>query len=818
MLNSKDFWQFDTQNSFDFKGFLVKMVSYWKWFLASWIIAFIIAYNINVRKEKIYAVDTTIAVKEESNPLFTSNTSLTFNWGGTSDQVQNIAMTLTSRSHNEDVVDKLGFYVDYLKEGNYNKEDVYGSTPFLIVLDKDNYQLLNIPIAITFINQEEFEINIPFESDEVQVYNYFTKTASTTIVPMGEYKKRFKVGQKIILPFLNCTLKLTDNPGFIADKKYFIRFNNFDGVVARYKSIATNIEPKAPSILKLSLQGNNKARLVDYLNATVEILIKKELDRKNKFATNTISFIDSTLIDMGNKLKANEDEIKTFSQDKNVYEIEAGGQVLSEKLTEYDLQKDAINRKIAYYNNLRAYLTKSTDYSKLPAPSVAGIEDPNIIANVSKLILLSTEREEMTYSVKNEKMFKEFDKDIEALKKVILETIASAKTSLDYDLSQVNDRIQSVDGEIKKLPAAQQELMKITRNFNLNNVIFTKFLEKRNEADIVKAANLPDLHFIDTAKDTGGGQIGPKTGVNYILAFLLGLFLPLTVIFTKFFLENSILSTDEIAKLTKVPVIGVVGYKKTESDLAVYEKPKSALAESFRAIRSSLQFLYKKNNLEGSKTLMLTSSISGEGKTFCSINIATVFALSEKKTVIVGLDLRKPRIFDDFKINNTTGVVHYLIGQRTLEEVTQKSHIPFLDIITSGPIPPNPSELLLGDLMGDLIAELKQKYDYIVLDTPPIGLVSDSVELANYADVVLYVMRQNYTKKDMISLLNNHVNRGELKNVSIIFNGYESKAKYGTRYGTGYGYGYGAYASGYHVEDDPKRLLARIKAKFTTKK
>ena len=397
MLNSKDFWQFDTQNSFDFKGFLIKMVSYWKWFLASWIIAFIIVYNINVRKEKIFEVATTIAVKEESNPLFTSNTSLTFNWGGTSDQVQNIAMTLASRSHNEDVVDKLEFYVDYLREGKYSKEDVYGSTPFMIDLDKDNNQLLHIPIAITFINQDEFELSIRFETDEVQVYNFFAKKVSTTIVPMGEFIKRFKVGQKIILPFLNCTLKLSDNPGFIADKKYFIQFNNFDDVVAHYKSIEINVEPKAPSILNLSLQGNNKARLVAYLNATVEILIKKELDRKNKFATNTISFIDSTLIDMGNKLKANEDEIKTFSQDKNVYEIEAGGQVLSEKLTEFDLQKDAIIRKIAYYNNLGTYLTKSTDYSKLPAPSVAGIEDPNIIANVSKLILLYTERDEMAY-------------------------------------------------------------------------------------------------------------------------------------------------------------------------------------------------------------------------------------------------------------------------------------------------------------------------------------------------------------------------------------------------------------------------------------
>ncbi|MDP2161708.1 MAG: sugar transporter, partial [Flavobacterium sp.] len=551
MLDSKDFLLFENQNKFDFKGFLIKTLSYWKWFLASWIIAFALAYNVNVRKEKIYALDNTIAIKEENNPLFTSNTSLIFNWGGTSDQVQNVAMTLRSRTHNEDVVERLEFYMDYLKKGKYYMEDVYGNTPFTIEIDKDKDQLLNTLIDITFLSENEFEISIPFEKEEVKVYNYTNKEGSTTIANLGQFKKRYKIGQKVSLPFLNIVVNLTNNPGFITDKKYHIKFNDFDNVVSKYRLIKTDIDPKAPSIIKLTLQGTNKARLVKYLNATVEVLIKKQLDRKNKFATNTISFIDSTLVDMGNKLKENEDEIKSFSKDKDVFQIESGGQALSQRLLEFELQKDAINRKIAYYNNLRNYLSKSTDYSKLPAPSVAGIEDQNIVANVSKLILLSTEREEMAYAVKNEKLFKDFDKDIEALKKVILENIQTAKTGLDYDMNQVNAKMGQIDNEIKKLPVATQELMKITRKFDLNNVIFTKFLEKRNEADIVKAANLSDLHFIDTAKDIGRGQIGPNTGVNYILAFLLGLIIPLIIIFTIFFLENSILNTEEIGKLTK---------------------------------------------------------------------------------------------------------------------------------------------------------------------------------------------------------------------------------------------------------------------------
>jgi capsular exopolysaccharide synthesis family protein len=290
-------------------------------------------------------------------------------------------------------------------------------------------------------------------------------------------------------------------------------------------------------------------------------------------------------------------------------------------------------------------------------------------------------------------------------------------------------------------------------------------------------------------------------------------------VFLIFFINNAIQNTDDISSLTNIPLIGVVGMKHTDTNLSVFEKPKSALSESFRAIRSSLQFLYKKQKVSGSKVLMLTSSVSGEGKTFCSINIATVFALSEKKTVIVGLDLRKPKIFDDFNLKNNIGAVNYLIGQSTLEEITQSTKIPYLDVITSGPIPPNPSELIMGETMSELMEELKEKYDYVILDTPPVGLVTDAVELSSYVDVTLYVMRQNFTKKEMVNLLNNRVKRDELHNVSIVLNGFENKAKYGAGYGYGYGYGYGAYSNGYHEEEPSGNVLVKwYKSIFQKKK
>ena len=816
MLDIKDFSIFEAETGFDFKGFLIKIGSYWKWFLVSLAITFTIAYQVNIRKEKIYGMETVISVKEETNPLFTSNTSLVFNWGGTSDQVQTIATTLQSRSHNELVVDKLQFYIAYLAQGKYNLVDAYGSAPFFVSIDKSRGQLAGTLISVKFLSENEYEIRIPFANNSVSLITYANNSYSTTAVEVGDFVKKYKVGSLVSLPFLNWKLQIKDNPGFYKGNEYFVQFNDFDGTVSGYRGVNVKSDDKGGSIITLGMTGTNKARMVEYLNSTVKMLIKRQLDSKNQFATNTIRFIDSTLVAMETQLKETTNELKTFQKDKNIYDVEGDGTKFSDKVLEYDVKKDEISRKIAYYNSLKSYLKSSVDYSKLPAPSVAGIEDPNVVVNVSKLISLSTQRSEMAYAVKSEKIFKDFDNQMEAIKKVLLENIASAKSSLQYDLAMVESKINEAESTIKQLPEDQQELIKIKRKYDLSDNIYSAFLQKRSEADIVKAANLSDVHFIDPAKDIGGGLLGSRNSVNYVMALFLGLLFPLLLVFAIFFINNSIQNTEDISRLTQIPLIGVIGLSKDATDLAVYSKPKSALSESFRAIRSSLQYLYKQQNVANGKTLMITSSVSGEGKTFCSLNIATVFALSEKKTVIVGLDLRKPKLFEEFNLSNEVGIVNYLIKQKTIDEIINPTHIPFLDVVLSGPIPPNPAEMIMSDGMKEMIEELKKKYDYIILDTPPVGLVSDALEIAQYCDVTLYIVRQNFTKKEMITLLNNRVKRGELQNTSIILNGFQNKAKYGAGYGYGYGYGYGSttYSNGYNEDDKPRNILEKVLGKF----
>jgi capsular exopolysaccharide synthesis family protein len=795
----------------------LKVISYWKWFVLSLIITFVYAYNVNIRKESIYGMESLIVVEDQNNPFFTSNTSLVFNWGGTSDKVQTIITTLKSRSHNEVVVDRLQYYIKYLKQGEYFYKDAYGEAPFYVEIDKTKGQLFGQLIKVKFISPSQYKLSVDFgEATSAKLVQYSDLSITPVNVSGGEFSKIYKINESVDLPFLKLKVIIKPESFDFANQEYFIRFDDFNSTVAAYRGIDVSADAKALSVVRLQMEGPNKHRLVEYLNTTVDVLRKIQLESKNQFANNTIAFIDSTLREMEGQIKDAENELKEFRRGKNIFELEeeGGGGLLSARLSGYDVEKDAINRKIAYYNLLKNYLEKTTDYSKLPAPTVAGIDDPNVLGNVAKLIQLSAERANMSYSVKNKKMFSEFDVEMESIKKVLLENIASAKSALNLDVSLINRNIAKAEGEASLLPENKQEHIKITRKYNLKDKIYSTFLEKRSEAEIVKAANISDINFLDPAKDVGGGLRGPKTSINYILAAMLGFLIPLLVVFVIALLDNSINTTDDIQKLTNIPLIGVIGKKNTDNNLSVFEKPKSPLAESFRAIRSSLQFMYKKQQKDGSKILMVTSSVSGEGKTFCSINLATVFALSDKKTVIVGLDLRKPRIFRDFNIDNITGVVNYLIGQKSIDEVIQKTHIQNLDVIPSGPIPPNPSELLMSEAMGEMIAELKTKYDYIVLDTPPVGLVSDALELAHFCDATLYVTRQGFTKKGMLSVVNDKHKRGELHNVSVVFNGFQNKAKYGYGYGYGYGYSYGAYGEAYHDEAQPKSGWRKLLDKF----
>lgn len=782
----------DSGQIFDFRGFIFKVLSYWYFIIIAIIIGLGIAYYINVRKLPIYSLSSVISIKSNQNPLFTSNTSLTFNWGGASDKTNTVVTTLQTRTHNEKVVSRLQYYLNYFEDGKYQKIDAYGKTPFTINIDTLHRQLLKHYMTIEFIDSTRFRLSINFEEeDDFGFMDYTDKSVVTKPVDKQKISKKFRLGEDIRTPFFNGKLVRSKQPLAIG-KPYYILFSNFNTVVKNYQSLNVRTLDGGSSILTLSLHGKNKQKITDYLNTTVGVLSSDMLKRKNLFATKTIQFIDSSLSEKSKELKIAEDTLNDFKVRNQILDISGKGAELRTKLNVLDVKENGIEQQLDYYKYLKDYLQSHSDYRKVPAPSVVGIEEPSISSGVRQILKLSEERAKYVQSVKKSApIYGRIDEQINAAKTVLLENISSSKKSLNRQLSRVRSEIEGFEAEVRKLPKQQQDLLKIQRKYDISQQTYNLFLSKRNEAGLIRAANVSDVLVIEKAKPVSAEQIGPKTRLNYVMAVLGGFFIPLIVVFFIVFFDDKIKNTDDIKRLSPIPLVATVSKNLKKTDLVIYNQPKSAISESFRSLRTSLQFIYAQKGISGSKTVLVTSSVSQEGKTFCSANLASVFAISNKKTILVGLDLRRPSISEDFNVSNKVGVVDYLIGRKELSEVIQTTRHENLDVITAGAIPPNPSELLMSEKMNSLLEDLKEQYDYIVLDTPPIGLVSDALNLMDKTDAVLYVIRQNYSKKSMLHTINEKYRRGEVKNISFVFNYYRQKGKYGYGYGKTYNdYGY----------------------------
>jgi capsular exopolysaccharide synthesis family protein len=795
------------ENSIDLKSLINKVVNYWKLFVVTIIIGLSIAKFKNGYEQKSYSIHTTVSIKEEQNPLFSSSTNIAFNWGGASNNTEIIKARFKSRTHNEKVVAKLKYYIELLEGGKYRLEDVYGRVPFKVITDPSDYQLANQLIEIECLPNNKIRLKVNFENIEStkQLIEYKNHRQISYTPKKIIYEDVFEISDTIQTPFSKFLIEKKHD--FEVSKKYYLRFRNLNGIVSRYREIYIRDLKAGTSLLDLSLSGPNKARIIDYLNTSVEVLGNDQKNFKIAYAIKTKNYIDTLFYNEAQHLKKLETKLARFKDSTNLYSIESEGTRIFEKITEIDEQVLVKNRRLDYIKNLRDYLISYDQRTKdIPAPTISEILEPTVISNTQELITLVTlknELEEAGVTGIHPEMI-DIRNRIASRKKIVIENLTSLERKNKNDISKLQNRLVKLNKELKRIPKLEQELVKYSRDYQQTEYNYSYLKQKSYEAGTAIAANVSDIKILDKAKDIGQGSSRPKKSFNYLISIMLAIMFPLAYIFLKQLLDDSINSVEEIEKMYSIPVLGVIGKNTSSTNLVVYKKPKSSVAESFRALRSNLKFLNAssdKKKLNKNKTILFTSSVSGEGKTMVSINIATAFALSGKKTILIGLDLRKPKIYDDFNITNNIGVVNYLINQKTLEEITHKTEIPNFDLIVSGPIPPNPSELILSENTNILFSELKLKYDYIIIDSPPVGLVSDALELLKYTDANIYVIRQNYSKKGMMKMIDDKYINGEIKNIAYILNDFTSSGKYS--YGYGYGYEYG---NNYHENEKPSIL------------
>ncbi|MHC1703445.1 MAG: GumC family protein [Tenuifilaceae bacterium] len=800
------------EETLDFKKILFQVIGNWYWFAISIFVGMFIAYLVNRYSEPVFSVKASILVEGADGRRIGAGVQMLMkemNITSPSKRIENEIGILKSYSiANKTIKELPDFHTTYVSVGRreIKESKLYNRAPFVVTFDSTKEIPFGIPIFITYISKDKYLLEQEQEMFKKGEHSFGEMVTSNSF--------GFRIEQRSSKPFTKDLI----------GRKYYFVANSLNSLAKSYKGILNvELNNDRGSILTLTSTGFVAEQEADYLNKLMEIYIRQGLEEKNKTAENTIIFINKQLAEMADSLRKAEQKLENFRVNNKVFNLSAEGNLLFEKLKIIQDQKAASDLNYRYYNYLKNYIQSKSSLKDIVAPIALGIDDIQLTTLITQVNDSYIHREELLLSTKeNSPSLTQVDNRIENLKKSILEKTNSLIEAHKLLIDDINNRLKSLEKEMLHLPLNERKLINIEREFNLMDKLYTYLLEKRSEAAIARASNIADSKVLDYALPDNFTIIKPKKQSNYLLGFVFGVAIPFAFILLYNFFNNKIIDIKEIVKFTNTPIIGSVGHNKFQTDLPVVEKPKSTLTESFRGIRTNLQYLLRDPK---QKVITVTSTISGEGKTFIAANLGAIISLTGKKVLILGLDLRKPKLQNIFGPFPQKGLSTYLIGRDTAEEIVIKTEYDNLFYAPSGPIPPNPAELIESSKMDEFVRWAKEHYDFIILDTPPIAVVTDALLTQRFTDMVLFVVRFNYSNKDVLKLVEGLRKSNETKNIALIINdlqhrrgyGYGYSYSYGYSYGYGHTYGYGQEKSegGYYTDDEPPlNFRDRIKRLF----
>lgn len=808
---------------------LYKMLSKWHWFVISIIVAFIGAFIITKYSTPQYEAKATLLIKSNNEILNSMDMAGSFMGGRGMVNFQNEIGTIQSLAMVKRTVKALGFYTNYYQKVNFKNADIYKASPFEVTLDLYKTQAIGVVIDVKLKNNNSCVISYKAKNN-VPIYDY----AEDHVV----------VGENINIPEREITLKYgewfeKDGMKFKIDLKdpekwnsnyskmdYAFVINDLDAVANQFR--ATNIEllKKESSIISIKYVHENKKKAEDFVNMLCKIYIDQTFEEKNYLHVATINFVNSQIENIADSLSLVESRKEAFQKVNNTLSLTNDAQYIYQRTNELEVKRAEAYTQNAYYDALEEYINKADLEEGVAVPTTMGIQDPILNNLVSTLTTLVLERQRLstTLTPKSPKM-KELSLQIETTRKQIQESLRTIKKHSEITQKELRRQQNLLQVEIDKLPTTQRNMINIERQFKFNDVIYSFLYQKRAEAEIAKNAALPDHKVVDKAQHAV--KIYPRTSSNYLIALLIGLIVPGGYIFIRYITNNTINGKDDLEKISNAPILGYIPQIPDEyNKMIVLDKPKSQITEAFRSIRTNIKYILHDENATEGQVILVTSSLPNDGKSLFSMNLSSVFSLSGKKTILVGYDLRKPKLHKVFHVDGTKGITSYLIGRNSYEEIIQHTEFENLDVLVSGPVPPNPSELVDSDKNRDLIKQLRKQYDYIILDTPPVSLIADAQCLAKESDINIFVVRSGQTDKGVLKIsLAEMVERSNVK-VNFVINGIENamqKYGYGSRYGSRYGYGYGyggygygkgyGYGYGYGYFDEDKEILQKGKAK-----
>ncbi|MFO0321903.1 MAG: polysaccharide biosynthesis tyrosine autokinase [Bacteroidota bacterium] len=708
---------------------------------------------------------------------------------------------IKSKNFLRSVVEKSNIQVSYFNEGRFKNNELYKSSLYFVKFNIKDPLIYGTKIYINFNSLNNGKINFTLNGK-----NYIIPFNTNNVLNCDYFDLSFT---------LNKSLRLKQIQSLISSENisYFV-FKNADQATSELKSaLEVRLLNEAAKTILLSIKDVNAEKAKDLVNLIAEEYLKYDVDRKSESSKSIIYFIDEQLKQVYDALKVSENNLQNFRKEKHFSDKD---DVLTSDLMrlnsiEEQMLKIELEEKLLaeFQSNLNK--NKSLDTYQLLS-LIAGTEDEYTIKQYTlKIQQLLEEKENLLYiATPNSENIKQINSVIETQKKFLIESINALRLKYKSKYSNLSLKSSEYKSKTDREPEEDMEHARLMRLFSISEKYYTLLLERKTEFSISKAGFVSQNVILDKALNIGE-KISPNSRNSFLIATLSGLLFSIIIIFIKYILHNTITSVNEITKhlSSLVSVLGIVPNYKSDipvSQLVVDKNPKSQISEAFRSIRSNLNFI---NNKPGPKIIAVTSSISGEGKTFVCLNIAGILAYTGKKVILLDLDMRKPKIHKGFGVSNDVGMSTILTNMTSIEECINKSNFPNLDYITAGPIPPNPSELIINERLDLLITELKKTYDFIVFDNPPIGLVTDGITTIQKADYPIYVFRTNYSKKAFVQILDKLISEGNIKNVGVILNGVtSSRSILGYNYGYGYGYGEN-YGNGYYDEtsDAKKNIL-----------
>ena len=769
--NSQSQYKYRTSNNdiIDVRALLIKYLKKWHWFVISVFICIAIAFVYLRMTLPSYSVQTSILIRDAgNNPLSQLALLDGFGGAGASKEVNDEIQILTTRTIMSDMVRALGIETEYFIQNKFKPDvEIFPTSlsPIQLIVPPFFNDTLKIPLKFD-IKRTKKGYNIVLEAGGNR-QRFFAESLPATInTPYGEMKfdetSPVKPGARF---------RVVTYPNRILTARYASRIN------------VTPVNRQS-SAISISTVSTAPAKAIAILNKLIEIYNLDAVRERNLVGQNTADFAESQMMLLEQDLSDIEIEIEKYKRNHNLTNISSEAELFLRTMSDYDRRLSEIQTQINLINHIDNYLKDENNRNTL-IPSVLGIEDNALRLLVQEYNNLLLERIRIVRSGSEQNpAVAQLDNTLAMLRASVTTSISNALSGLNIARNDLRQRQTQFTAKIQNVPTQEREFIELRRRQEVAQSLYVFLLQRKKENELRLATTTPSARLLDSAYSRG--PVAPKRNIILLVALMFGFAIPLVVIYLLDLLNNKIQDKKEFQRLTRVPFIGSIGQNKATAPIVVKGNRTSPIIEMFRQLRTNVQFMItgKKNPV-----ILVTSSISGEGKSFISTNLALSLALMKKKVVIIGLDIRNPMLGEYFEIpKDEKGMTLFLSNSDIkLQDIIRESPISKnLSVIQAGHIPPNPTELLMSPRLDEIIAELKETFDYIVIDSAPLGVVSDTYQINRVADTVIYVARQNYTPKDWTAFINETYENNKLNNMSVLLNGTDDIDTY-------YGYNHKKY-------------------------